>query len=72
MIGLQHHFLVVFDDNDRVASVSQRFEALDQTIIISLVQADARLIQDVKYFCEFATYLRSEPNALRLSSGQCS
>src|SRR5690554_583478 len=40
-----HHLLLVFYNNNGVANVAKRFEYADQTLCISWMQTDARLIQ---------------------------
>src|SRR5690606_36748800 len=49
IVGCQHHFLVVLDDDHRVAQVAQVFERTDQADIVSCVQADAGFIQNIEY-----------------------
>ena len=70
VIGLQHHLFIVFDDNDRVACIPQRLQALDEALVVPLVQTDAWLIQDVQHFGQPASDLRSQPNALGLATRQ--
>ena len=45
VIGIQHHILVMFHDNDRVPCITKFFQRVDQTDIITLMQPDTRLIQ---------------------------
>ena len=49
MVGFQDHVLVVLYYQDSVTQVAQVFERVNEALIIALVQADARLIQDVHY-----------------------
>ena len=43
---------------------------MQQTVIVALMQADARLVQNVKHADERRADLRREPDALRLAAGQ--
>src|SRR5271157_1363715 len=62
--------LVVFHHHDRVPDVAQANEGIEQTPIVTLVQTDRRLVEDVNHPCELATHLRSQPNALRFAAGE--
>ena len=46
-IGRAHRLFVMLDDEHRVAQVAQIEQRTDQPGVVALVQADARLIQDV-------------------------
>ena len=70
VVCLDHHLFIVLDDNDRVACIPQRLQALDEALVVSLVQAYAWLVQDVQHFGQPASDLRREPNALGLATGQ--
>ena len=60
--------LVVLDDNEGVAEVAQRLERLDEPTVVSLVQADRRLVEHVQHAREPGADLRGEANALRLAA----
>ena len=62
--------LVVLDDDEGVAEVAQPGERLDQPVVVALVQADARLVEDVEDADEPGADLGREPDALRLAAGQ--
>src|SRR5690606_36231539 len=62
--------LVVLDDDERVPEVAQARERLDEATVVALVQADARLVEDVEDAHEAGADLRREPDALRLAAGQ--
>ncbi len=47
IIGILHRFLIMFDDNHRVAQITQAMQRIDQADIVALVQPDARLIQNI-------------------------
>ena len=62
--------LVVLDDDERVAHVAQPDQGLDQPVVVALVQADGRLVEDVQDTDQAGADLRGEPDALRLTAGQ--
>src|SRR6267143_1305385 len=47
-VGRPHRLFVVLDDDDRVADISQRQQRGDQLSIVTLVQPDRRLIENVE------------------------
>ena len=65
-----HHLLVVLDDDHGVAEVAQPLERADQLVVVALVQADRRLVEDVEHADELRADLRREPQALRLAARQ--
>ena len=69
-VGGAHHLLVVLDDDQRVADVAQAYEGPDQARVVALVEADARLIEDVEHAHEAGADLRRQPDALRLAAGE--
>ena len=40
---------------------------MDEAHIVSLMEADARLIEDIEYLDKLGTYLRSQANTLALA-----
>ncbi len=62
--------LVVLDDDERVPEVAQTRERLDQTSVVPLVEADARLVQHVQDADETGADLRRQPDPLRLPPAQ--
>ena len=61
---------IVFYDEHRVAEIAQAFQCREQTIIITLMQTDARFIQHIKHADERRADLRGQPDALRLAAAQ--
>ena len=61
---------VVFDDKHGVAQIAQAFERVQQPVVVALVQADARLVQNIEHADERRADLRGEPDALRLAAAQ--
>ena len=69
-VGDPHHLLVVLDDDHGVAEVAQTLERADQLVVVALVQADRRLVEDVEHADELRADLRREAQALGLATGQ--
>ena len=67
-VGLAHRLLVVFDDNQRVAQIAQRLERRQQPRVVTLMQSDRRLVQDVQHADKRRTDLRCQTNALRFTA----
>ena len=63
-----HHLLVVLDDEHGVAEVAQPLERADQPVVVALVEADRRLVEDVEDADELRADLRREPQPLRLAA----
>src|SRR6266852_1763228 len=63
-------FLVVFDDDQRVADIAQREKGIDQLAIVALVEPDGRLIQDVEDPHQLRSDLGGHPDPLRLTPRQ--
>ena len=70
VVGGAHRLLVVLDDQQRVAQVAQALQRADQPGVVALVQADARLVQDVEHAHQAGADLRRQPDALRLAAGE--
>ena len=70
VIGAHHHFLVVLHHDHAVAAIAQAAQALDQPLIVALVQADAGFVQDVEHAGELAADLRGEAYALCFAAGK--
>src|ERR1700682_2240937 len=65
-VGRPHRLFVVLDHDHRVADVSQRQQRGDQLSVVSLVQADRRLIEDVQDAHQLGADLGRQADALRL------
>ena len=48
--------------------IAQPLERADQALVVALMQADARLVQDVQHACQTRADLRRQTNALRLTT----
>ena len=69
-VAFTNGFFVVFDNNHRVAQITQTSQRVDEPTVITLVQTDRRFVEHVQGANQTRTNLACEPNALRLSSRQ--
>ena len=70
VVGGAHRLLVVLDDDHGVAQVAQPLERGDQLVVVALVQADRRLVEDVEHADQRRADLRGQPDPLRLAARQ--
>ena len=70
VVGAADRVLVVLDDDDGVAEVAQPHQRIEQALIIPLVQADRRLVEDVHHADQPRADLAREADALRLAARQ--
>ncbi len=68
IIGSQHNVLVVLDDQNRIANVGQFAQRFDQALVVALVQANARFVENVGNARELRADLRCQANALTLAT----
>ncbi len=66
VVRLADGILIVFHHDHRVAKVAQIDERIEQTLIVALMQADRRLVQDVHDADQPGSDLTGEAYALRL------
>ena len=69
-VGDADRVFIVLDHDQSVAEIAQAYERLDQAVVVALVQADRRLVEDVEDADESGADLGGEPNALGLAAGQ--
>ena len=68
IVSRQHGILVVLHDDQCVAEIPQTFQRIQQFVIVSLVQSDAGLIQDIAHSHQPGTDLSRQTDTLRLSA----
>ena len=54
-------------DDDGIPQITELLQRMDEAHIVSLVEADARLIKDIEYLDELSTDLRRQTDALALA-----
>ena len=67
MVCLEHHILVMLDDDDGIPQITELLQRMDEAHIVSLVEANARLIEDIEHLDELSTYLRRQTDTLALA-----
>ena len=70
VVGSTHHLLIMLDDDNSVAQVSQTVNDTDEALGITLVQTDTRFVQDVERAYEATSELRREGHSLALPTGE--
>ena len=70
VVGSTHHLLIMLDDDNCIAQVSQTVNDTDEALGITLVEADTRFVQDVERAYEATSELRRESHALALPTGE--
>ena len=68
VVGGKHHVAVVFHYDDRVSDVAQLLQRVDEPLVVALVQADARLVEDVEHVHQLRANLRGQTDALTLAT----
>ena len=63
-------FLVVLDNNQGIAQITQPEQRLDQASVVSLVQPNAGLVEHIQNADQSRADLRGESDSLRLPAGQ--
>ena len=67
VVGRAHGVFIVFDDDNRVAQLSEPAQRRQQSIVVTRVQADRRLIENVEHSHEPGANLAGETNPLRFA-----
>ena len=67
MVCLEHHILVVLDDDDGIPQITELLQRMDEAHIVSLMEAYARLIEDIEHLDKLSTYLRRQTDTLALA-----
>ena len=69
-VGDPDRVLVVLDHDQGVAEVLEPAQGLDQPLVVALVQADGRLVEDVEDADQAGADLGGQPDPLRLAAGE--
>src|SRR6266704_748812 len=70
VVRAPHSLGVVLDHDHGIAEVPEPPERVQQPLVVPLVQADGRLIQDIQHADQAGTDLRGQADALALSAGE--
>ena len=70
IIGSHHHILIMLHNNDRVTDIPQLLQRMNKPLIIPLMQANTRLIKNIKYIYQLRTDLGSQTDTLALTAGK--
>ena len=65
-----HGVLVVLDNDERVAEVPEVLEGIQELVVVPLVQADGRLVEDIEHAHEAGADLGGQADALALAAGE--
>ena len=69
-VGVADGVLVVLDHDEGVAEVLEPDEGLDEALVVALVEADRRLVEDVEDADQAGADLGRQPDALGLAAAQ--
>ena len=71
VIGAADGFFIVLDDEDGVAEIAEGLERIEQAAVVTRVQSDGRLIEDIEYAAQARADLSCQANTLGLTAGEC-
>ena len=69
-VGIEHGLRVMLHDHDRISLVTQFLKRIDKFPVVTLVQADARLIQNIEDIDQFRTDLGGQTDSLAFTTRQ--
>ena len=69
-IGPAHRFLIVFDDDQRIALCGEFPERVQESLVIAGVQSDRGFVEDIEDAAQIRTKLGRETDALRFSAAE--
>ena len=49
VVGTEHHIAVVLNDDDGIAQVAQFLQRTDESLVVTLMQTNAGLVEDVEH-----------------------
>ena len=70
VISAPNRIFIVFDNDDRVAEITQILKRVQQPVIVSLMQADGWFIEYIHDTLQSGTNLTGEANTLRFTARQ--
>ena len=69
-VRLPHGILVMLHHNEGIAQIPELFQGHKQLVIVTLVKADGRLVQNIQNACQRRANLGSQSDTLALAAGQ--
>ncbi|BAC18316.1 conserved hypothetical protein [Corynebacterium efficiens YS-314] len=70
VVGAPDGVLIMLDHDEGVSDITEVFQGPDQLLVVTLVQADGRLIEDIEHAGQAGTDLGGQADALGLTTGQ--
>ena len=70
VVGLSDCLFIMFDNDYGIALIAQIFQCAEQAIIVTLMQADRRFIQNIKNTCQARPNLTGQSDPLALPTRQ--
>ena len=67
-VGSSHHILIMFYYDDGITQVAQFLQTVDESLVVSLVQTDTWLVEDVEHIDELTANLGSKTDALAFTT----
>src|SRR5215471_3023823 len=61
---------IVLNHQHGIAEITQAFQSPEQTIVVALMQANARFVEDVKHTDKTGANLSRQPDTLRFATAQ--
>ena len=69
-VGCKHHIAIMFYYDDGIADVAKFFQTVDEALVITLMQSDTWLVEDIEYIDQLTANLRSKSDALAFTTGK--
>ena len=69
-IGSIQYFAIMFDQQHRVAKISQSFQRNQQSSVVARMQSDCRFVEHIQHARQRSSGLAGQSNALRFAAGQ--
>src|SRR5687767_10758299 len=68
VIRATNSFLIVLNNQDRVAQIAQRGQRIQQTPVVARMQTDRRLVQNVQHAAKLRSNLRRQTDSLTFAA----
>src|SRR4030042_2447647 len=68
VVGGTYYFFIMFHYNNRITGVAQFFQCVNQSEVVTLMQANARLIENIQYIDKLRSYLWGKADALTFTT----